>query len=200
MTFSFESTGLETSLSVVMISIQEDETNAFDIVSVTHIETSASISPPYSSDLPVGDHIETTVTFTPVSTGTVTASFLYVSNAHNEPVVFVPLQGTGVQYEPNPGELLKDAIATFEMCVEEGSLYGVGNGNSGLAHLRVFEGMLDSADDLFARGDYQEACDKLAQTLLKSDGRVPPPGFIAGGCASTVNSMLTEVSLSLDCN
>lgn len=198
MTFSFESIGPVTALSVSGI-FMLDDSGAFQIVSVIHVESGTELPAPYHYTLPLDEHMEIEVEFTPTYAGMFASDILIASNAINFPSYYIPIQGEGVVDEPTPGELMEDVIAMFDDCVAAGSLYGVGNGNSDVAHLRVFDGMLDSADDLIGLGDYDAACDQLGHAGTKSDGWVPPPDFIGGACASTVNDMIGEVMTTLGC-
>jgi hypothetical protein len=125
---------------------------------------------------------------------------LIMSNAINYPSYYIPIQGEGVLNEPSPGELMEDLIDQFDDCVAEGALWGEGSGNAGTAHLQVFDGMLDAADDLIGLGDIDGACRQLDHASVKSDGVTPPPDFIGGACTGTINTMIGVVMETLGCD
>lgn len=147
----------------------------------------------------MGETLEAVVSFTPSAEGLVTASLFILSNAHNVPVFYALLQGVGVDEEPTPSELMAALIAFFDARVADYSLYGLGNGNAPPAHLRVFEAMLDAADDLIADGDLAGACSQLAHAETKCDGLDPPPDFVGGTAVSSLHSMLLAIMEALGC-
>jgi hypothetical protein len=190
--FTIESLGPDTPLRVDMIRILDDASGSFHIVSIT-----PTITFPHYLD--VGDTLEAVVSFTPGAEGLVTANLFILSNAHNDSTYYVPLQGVGIDEEPTPSELMAAVIAFFDASVADYSLYGLGNSNSPPVHLRVFEAMLDAADDLIAAGDLSGACTQLDHAVTKCDGLDAPPDFVGGPAASSLNAMLLAVMDLLGC-
>jgi hypothetical protein len=199
MSFTIESIGPVTALNVYGIYMLDDS-GAFQIASVTHVETGTELSDPYARNLPLGEHMEIVAEFTPTYFGLFEGQILIVSNALNFSSFYIPIQGEGAPYEPGPGELMEDLIDQFDDCVAEGALWGEGSGNAGTAHLEVFGGMLDAADDLIGLGDIDGACRQLDHASVKSDGVTPPPDFIGGACTGTINTMIGVVMETLECD
>jgi hypothetical protein len=199
MSFTFESVGPETALSLSGIYMLDDS-GAFEITSVTRVESGIELEVPYDTTLVLGEHVEIVVEFAPTYAGMFAGQILIMSNAYNFPSYYIPIQGEGVPYEPTPGELMEDLIDQFDDCVAEGALWGEGSGNAGTAHLRVFDGMLDAADDLIGLGDIDGACRQLDHASVKSDGVSPPPDFIGGACTGTINTMIGVVMETLGCD
>lgn len=192
MSFTITSMGPDTKLRIDGIALADNESGAYEITSITP-------EPVYPMYLEVGETAEVVVTFAPGAVGVETASLFILSNAHNDPTFYVPLQGEGIINEPTPGEMMEDLIDTFGDCVENETLFGIGQGNSVASHLRVFAGMLDAADDLIEIGDLDGACRPLDHAYGKSDGLAQPPDFVAGQCVTTINAMIGEVMEALEC-
>lgn len=191
-TFTIESMGPDTELRIDGIVLVDNVTGAYEITEITP-------EPIYPIYLEVGETVEVVVTFAPEEVGLATASILIMSDAHNDPYAYVPLQGEGVLYVPTPEEMMEDLIDFFDEGVEEGIICGVGPGNSAVAKLRIFARMLDTADDLIRVGDDAGACDELERAYLRSDGERRPNDFIGCDGAPTVNAMIGAVMDALEC-
>jgi hypothetical protein len=192
MSFTITSMGPDTKLRIDGIALADNESGAYEITSITP-------EPVYPMYLEVGETAEVVVTFAPGAVGVETASLFILSNAHNDPTFYVPLQGEGIINEPSPGEMMEDLIDTFDDGVEDGIICGIGPGNSAKAKLRIFGRMLDTADDLIEVGDDDAACVELERAFLRSDEAPRPQDFIDCELAPTVNAMIGEVMEALEC-
>jgi PKD repeat protein len=104
-----------------------------------------------------------------------------------------------VEAPPTPDVLMAAAIAFYERCLADETIYGTGGDRVAAAVEGVFGKMLDTARDLIAAGDYAGACDKLAQVVAKSDGSGSPPDFIDGEGVAELNVMLLDIMTALGC-
>jgi hypothetical protein len=127
------------------------------------------------------------------------ASLLILSDAMNYPELYIPLQGVGVDVEPTPDEMMDAILLYYVESVADGTIYGLGAGQAPAAHVRIFLGILDAADDLIVAGDYEAACDQLGHADDKSDGLDSPPDFLGGPGVGPLNSMLGELMDVLGC-
>ena len=186
--FTIESCA-STDLTVYYIGIIDDETGAYEI-------TSAVPSVPFPVD--GGATLDVEVTFTPPELGAHEA-FLYV--VHDAPggETFVNFYGTGVPFEPEPGEVMADLIEFVEASADAGTLAGNGPGGSAGGRLKAFRNMLNAANDLIEDGEYTLACAQLQDAKDRADGVHPPPDFVAGPARAEVEAMIVEVMAELGC-
>jgi len=182
------SNGNEEPLSVNALGIVDDDTGSFQVTDVSHT---------LPATLEAGEMMEVVVTFAPTVEAMASASLRVISDCHLNPLLYVSLQGEGV--EPTPDEMMDAIMTYYDDAVADGTIYGLGNGNAPAAHLRIFLGLLDGAHDFIVDGDYDKACDLLDQADGKSDGLDAPPDFIGGPGVSSLNSMIGAIMDELDC-
>jgi len=84
MSFTFESVGPETALSVAGIYMLDDS-GAFEITSVTRVEPGIELEFPYNTIVPLYEHVEIVVEFAPTYEGMFAGQILIMSNAINFP-------------------------------------------------------------------------------------------------------------------
>lgn len=111
----------------------------------------------------------------------------------------IPLFGMGVASEPEPVGDMAALIALFEAYVADGTVVGDGPGSSAGGRLNAFRNMLNAAADLLEEGYLDQACETLSVAYYKCDGAAPPPDFISGPNAPTINAAIDAVMDALGC-
>lgn len=190
MSFLISNTKVGTVLNVYSVAVVDDDTGSFEIASMSHT---------LPAELEEGDSMETVVTFTPTVDAMASASLAVASDCDENPLLYVPLQGEGVDVEPTPDEMMDAIMTYYDDAVANYTIWGLGGGNAPAAHLSIFRGMLDAADDLIVAGDYEAACDQLTHAIGKCDGLDAPPDFIGGPGVAPLSSMIGEVMEVLGC-
>lgn len=145
------------------------------------------------------DSVQVEVTFAPEQAGPAFATLVVTSDDNVNDVIDIPLSGTGVDDEPAPSEMIADIIDMFDEAVEDGSLYGVGHGNSAVHRLNALRHMLLAAGDLIDAGAYEQACRQLASAWAKTDGLPRPPDFVGGEAASELAAMIADLMAAIGC-
>ncbi|MEN8126825.1 MAG: choice-of-anchor D domain-containing protein [Planctomycetota bacterium] len=141
--------------------------------------------------------IDLEIQFGPVAEGIDTAVLSISSNDPNDPVVDVVLTGEGVSAELSNEELIMNVLDVYESALEDGSIQGVGNGNSADNKTETFGKMLLIVDELIAAGLYDSAMEALRVIEAKCDGQKSPKDFIQGEAAVELNAMVNELIESL---
>ena len=95
---------------------------------------------------------------------------------------------------------IDDVLTRFADFVEQGTLTGIGPGNSANGRLNAFGNMLEMAADLIDIGDIEGACGQLTAASNKCDGSLRPPDFIAGPAAFELHEMILDLMADIDCN
>ena len=89
-------------------------------------------------------------------------------------------------------------------------IVGTGRGRSADKRVKIFSHILVAAKALIVIGDYENACDHLWSTYLKSDGSYPPRNpadfieegdgeFCEGGEVDEINALIDGVMMDLLC-
>jgi hypothetical protein len=152
------------------------------------------------STVPSGTSFDIEVTFTPSSLGLHQATLWVVSDdTLGNAEIWIPIQGYGVTSEPGPVEEMAALLEFFEASAADGSLVGVGPGNSADNRVNAFRNMLNASNDLIAAGDYDGACEQLDVAFLKSDGLEPPPDFVGGANRDAIAAEILAVMDLLGC-
>jgi hypothetical protein len=142
--------------------------------------------------------VDVEITFSPTSVGILNA-VLDVSSDIPNPTVEVQLIGTGVPSEDPPEQQVAELLDFINESVDDGTLYGIGNGNSGENRLNALINMIEAAGDLIAAGDITGACDQLMSAYKKCDGMPRPPDFVAGPASDELELMILGLMASLGC-
>ena len=192
--------------STVIVTIQNINGH---ILNIWYVALSAGSDPAFAvTDAPVfpvaldwngNSNTEVEVTFTPVQAGAVAGILVVTSDDLVYPTVEVPFSGTGVDGQTSPSEMVSDLIDFFDASVQNGSLFGVGNGNSADKRLNALRNMLLSAGVLIDAGDYEQACRQLASAWAKTDGLPRPPDFVGGEAAKDLADMIEELMGAIGC-
>lgn len=178
-------------LNIWDVSLSAGSASAFAI-------TDAAVFP-VSLDWNGGSFTEVEVTFAPNATGCVTGTLVVTSDDLVNPTMEVPLSGTGVDGQPGPSEMISDIIDFFDASVADGSLFGLGPGNSADKRLNALRNMLLAAGDLIDDGDYEQACRQLASDWAKTDGLPRPPDFVGGEAAAELAALIEELMGAIGC-
>jgi hypothetical protein len=137
--------------------------------------------------------IELEVSFSPVIEGVDTGVLTILSDDPNDPAVDVILIGEGVPVILTAGDHSEQILDAYDSAVENGSIQGVGNGQSANHKLNTFEKMLAAADDLIEAGLYKSALLTLQIIESKCDGQKSPADFIEGPAAEALNTRVNEL-------
>ncbi len=179
-----------TELTIFAVSIVDDPTGAFRIVSPAP-PPSVTVGPGYQPALDV------VVEFAPTVLGSATARLEIRSNAEGDEDYFVPFAGTGIA--TTPGQMMADLLAFLETSVAAGTLTGVGPGESAPNRLNAFRNKLKAAAELISSGDSASACEELRSALAKADGQATPPDFVTGAAQPELATRISAVITALGC-
>jgi hypothetical protein len=137
--------------------------------------------------------IDLDIQFSPVIEGVDTGVLTIVSNDPNDPAVDVVLTGEGVPFILTAREHSEQILDVYDLAVENGSVQGVGKGQSANNKIDTFGKMLAAADDLIETGLYESALLTLQIIELKCDGQKSPEDFIKGPAAEELNMRVNEL-------
>lgn len=102
-----------------------------------------------------------------------------------------------------PREQIANTLDFFDTSVDEGTLVGVGPGNSAEKRLMAIRNMIEAAGDLIGDGLFAEACQQLMDAYSKTDGLGDPPDsppdFVEGEAAPELAGMILELMETLEC-
>ena len=148
--------------------------------------------------VPPNGTVDVEISFSPTSEG-LSSAILEINSTTPNPTVDVQLSGNGVPAEDPPGEQIASILDFIELSVDEGTLIGIGNGNSAGNRLNALINTIEAAGDLIEAGDLDDACGQLMAAYKKCDGEYRPPDFVAGSAAADLASMLLDLMASLGC-
>jgi PKD repeat protein len=172
-------------LKVTDVSLTSSSSSTFSI--------SGSYSWPVTLD--PGDSVDVVVAFDPDTTDTFTGTLVVTTD---DATIDVSLIGTGVQTQPSLPDMIDDILAFFDQSVDDGTLYGLGSGNSADNRRDALRNMIEAAGDLIVDEEYERAYGQLAAALKKTDGEDKPPDFVGGSSADDLAGMILEVMAELD--
>jgi Leucine-rich repeat (LRR) protein len=86
----------------------------------------------------------------------------------------------------------------FDTSVADGTLEGVGPGNSPDNRLKALRNMLEATSDLIVGEYYDDAYAQLVNILKKCDGQFPPPDFVTGEAREELANMIMELMEDLE--
>ena len=147
----------------------------------------------------IGNIAEVEITYSPTSEESDTATLVVFSDDWVNPVIYVPLSGTGVLVEIPPDEQIQDILDFIDKSVDDGTLEGDGSGNSANNRLNALVNMVEATGDLVAEGKIEEACKQLMDVYNRTDAQPNPPDFVKGVAASELATMVLELMDSLGC-
>ncbi|MCI5194458.1 MAG: choice-of-anchor D domain-containing protein [Candidatus Electrothrix sp. AU1_5] len=154
------------------------------------------VTPP---SLPVtlsgGQSIDVEVSYNPSIFAAQSETLSIESDDPDEAVVEVALSGMGVASD-NPSEAIQDILQAIEASVANGTLSGVGSGNSAENKLNAIKNMLESAGDLIDSEDLAKAGEQLESICKKVDGQPTPPDFLGGDALDEIAEVICQMSLS----
>jgi len=90
-------------------------------------------------------------------------------------------------------------LDNFDSWVDDGTLSGVGEGQSAENRLNALRNMLTTAGELIDAGEYEAACRQLHDAYLKCDGEPNPPDFIEGESREELAEMIWDLMQELGC-
>ncbi len=174
---------------VSRLTFTPDSNSVFAITSAPQLP--AVIAPEDSNDIEI--------TFTPSAENTFYATLEISSDDSDEPVVQVDLIGVGVRTEVPPLEQIEQIVEFIDTSIADGTLEGVGPGNSAGKRVNALKNMLKSTGNLIVAEDLVGACEQLVDVLKKCDGQVPPPDFVTGEAAEELANKILELMEDLEC-
>ena len=107
----------------------------------------------------------------------------------------VPINGNGILGETPPSEAIADILAFFDASVDDGTLEGVGPGNSAYYRLMALRNMIKAAGDL----PIAEACQQLQDAYISCDGEAKPREFADGDSRDELAAMILDLMASMGC-
>lgn len=134
--------------------------------------------------------------FTPSEAGPASATLRITSDDPEEPVIGVPIGGSGVSYDDQAMALLE----FFDASVASGDLIGDGPGASASWRLHALRNMIEASGDLIDRGRTRVACVQLEVARRRTDGLFPPPDFASGSAAPDLEAEIAQLRANLGCN
>jgi TolB protein len=158
---------------------------------------------PDAATVDPGAYIDLLVTYTPPDVGLSEAFLNVSSNDPDEPTVLLMLTGNGVPAAIPPEQIFQDLLDFYDENIDDGDLQGIGPGNSAENREHAIRNMIIAANDLYADGVIEEACDQLWDIYMKIDGESPPaspPDFIEGNAAEEFQQRVLELLDAIGCN
>jgi len=142
-----------------------------------------------SGPIPLTSPFSFDVVFSPYMAETVTAT-LIITYSYADFSGFFPvlktgsamrnLYGTGTITVIPPEEQIADLIEYYSNALMDGTIYGVGKGNSAGNKARALQHQLRSAQRMIDAGEYDLAIDQLNDVLKHADGAGRPKDFVDG--------------------
>jgi beta propeller repeat protein len=148
------------------------------------------------ASLAVGRSVDIPVSFAPSVAGSASGTVQIVTSAGD---VHVALRGTGVATPPPPSEQITAILDFFDESVSDGTLGGVGQGNSAQGRLNALRNMLEAASDLIGQGNIADACELLQDVLDRTDAEPRPPDFVSGAAAIELAARVRALRTALGC-
>jgi len=148
-----------------------------------------------------GNSCTVTVTFTPTTAGSKTATLSIKSDDPDEATVDVSLAGNA----KSPEDYADDIIKSINDLVEFGYLVGKGKGKSADKRLNALMNMIETAKDLIEQDRILEACNQLHSVDQLTDGDPIPGEFVQNvnpevDAVKELNDMIQELMDSLSCS
>lgn len=137
------------------------------------------------------------LTFTPTASGVETGTLSVDSDGSTLPVE-VALSGEGVSSDPV--QQLQDLLDFVDASLLDGSLFGVGPGNSSAKRPKAFRNKIAAAGDLLGAGLIDDACEQLLDVRNRADDDRRPPDFVGGPAASDVIDRVDALRTDLGCS
>lgn len=158
-------------------------------------------APPIDTYIPMGEIAQIEVAYASTAEGQADSSLVVIVMDGIPFVFLVSLSGTGVAYEPPPGEQIQEILDFIDKAVNvEGTLAGEGPGNSAAGRLGALIKMIEAAGDLINDGDYQQACQQLQDAYKRCDGDFSPPDFVAGTAREELAAKIQALRGELGCD
>lgn len=122
------------------------------------------------------------------------------SNDPDEGMIEIALTGTGIEKtvveEPEPLtplEQMDQLLAYFDASVEDGTIEGLGRGNSAKNKLSALRSLLETARYLIEQGHDAAAAVTLHAAEMKTDGESKPADFVTGEGVGELNRQIREM-------
>ena len=158
---------------------------------------------PDAATVDPGAHIDLLVTYTPPDVGLSEAFLNISSNDPDEPTVLLMLTGNGVPATIPPEQIFQDLLDFYDENIDDGDLQGIGPGNSAENREHAIRNMIIAANDLYADGFIEEACEQLWDIYMKIDGESPPaspPDFIEGDAVEEFRQQVLDLLEAIGCS
>jgi beta propeller repeat protein len=94
---------------------------------------------------------------------------------------------------------VEDILVFFDNSVADGTLVGVGKGNSAAGRRGALRNMIAASGDLVNEGQVLEACQQLLDAYERVDGIEPPPDFADGQSAPELAVRIQALRATLGC-
>ncbi len=157
-----------------------------------------TLSPELPSVIAPEGSIDVEVTFAPSTEGILHAVLEITSDDPDEPVTTINLAGVGVKIEVPPSEQIEQILEFFDISVADGTLVGVGPGNSASNRLKALRNMLKATSYLIFGEYFEDAYKQLLDVLKKCDGEFPPPDFVSGEATGELANKILELTEDLE--
>lgn len=200
--YDFGDVELETASSI-LITILNYGNGDLSVQNLTFTPESSTdftvtLSPELPSVIAPEGSIDVEVTFAPSTEDILYAVLEITSDDPDEPVVTVNLVGVGLVIEVPPSEQIEQILEFFDISVADGTLVGVGPGNSASNRLNALRNMLKATSDLIVVEYFEDAYEQLVDVLKKCDGQVPPPDFVSGEAKEELANKILELMEDLE--
>jgi hypothetical protein len=187
------------SSQVVTITNTGSETCIFSIGFKSGSSSNFNVtSNPSGQSVQPNETVDVEITFSPIAEG-ISSAILEISSDIPNPTVEVQLSGNGVSAEDPPNEQITNILDFIEESVDEGTLTGIGNGNSAGNRLNALINMIEAAGDLIEAGDLDDACGQLMAAYKKCDGLPRPPDFVDGDSRAELAQLILNLMASMGC-
>jgi hypothetical protein len=157
-----------------------------------------TLSPELPSVIAPEGSIDVEVTFSPSIEDILCSVLEITSDDPDEPVITINLAGIGVIIEVPPSEQIEQILEFFDISVADGTLVGVGPGNSASNRLKALRNMLKATSYLIVGEYFEAAHEHLLDVLKKCDGQFPPPDFVSGDAREELANRILKLLEDLE--
>lgn len=153
----------------------------------------AVTAPSLPATLSNGQSIDVEVSYNPSLFAAHSGTLIIESDDPDESGIELALSGTGVASD-NPSEAVQDILLAIETSVANGTLVGVGNGNSAENKLNAVVNMLNAVGDLIDDENIADAQNQLASICKKVDGQPTPPDMLGGEAVEDIGAVICQMA------
>jgi len=200
--YDFGDVELETASSILItiLNFGNGDLSVQNLTFTTESSTdfTVTLSPELPSVIAPEGSIYVEVTFAPSTKDNLYAVLEITSDDPDEPVTTINLAGVGVIIEVPPSEQIEQILEFFDISVADGTLVGVGPGNSASNRLKALRNMLKATSYLIFGEYFEDAYEHLVDILKKCDGQFQPPDFVSGDATEELANMILEMMEDLE--